>query len=97
MAITHLLKKTNIRMALVPAAHVACAATYSQSWLLLQKLYNSWTAATTLNHILADTKPPQASKQWWLKESQEVTRQLTAVSEIKHSQGTFTGVTAHRT
>jgi len=66
-------------MALVPAAHVARVATDCQSWLPLQKLCNHWTAATTLNHILPDAKPPQASKQWWLKESQEVTRQLTAV------------------
>ena len=54
----HLLKVTNIRMALVPAAHVARVATDCQSWLPLQKLCNHWTAATTLNHILPDAKPP---------------------------------------
>ena len=84
-----ILQGANVRMALVPATHLAVTATYRQPWLPLQDLCDSRTAPTTFKHILPDAKPPQASEQRWvnqqIEQPQEVAGQPSAVGEIKHS------------
>jgi hypothetical protein len=83
-----ILQGTNVGMALVPASHLTVIGTYCQSWFSLQDLSNGWTVATTFQYVLPDTEPPQASKQWWVKQRikkpKEAARQPRTVGQIEH-------------